>query len=375
MKIAIEAISAGEGLGSSAGGMIVYYRGLIGALCGRDDVDRVVTLTQPWSDGLEVPRHPKLVVVPCRGLPRVRAGRVVYEQIAMPVAVARQDAEVLLSSCNTKPLLRRAPTVVVLQSVQHLHFPESFGRARRAYLDHVVPLSLRHADSVIAVSEWERQEAIRAYGVDPDRIFTVHHGVSDIVRAAHVEVAPAVRPYVFMASTLYGFKNHRRLVLAFARVVREERVPHDLVLAGGDADVRREDLARLAVEEGVGDRVRLLGPVPHDCIPGLLSRADVVAYPSLCETFGHPILEALTLGCCVVTSSVTSMPEVAGDAAILVDPYEVDALADGLRTALLDEGRRAQLRLAGPARAASFTWERCAERTFSVLQFAVNRRG
>ena len=159
--------------------------------------------------------------------------------------------------------------------MQHLLFPESFGRFRREYLNRIVPLSLRKADAVIAVSEWERGVAIQEFGLDPARIFAVHHGVSDLVRGAATTPpphapGPTSRPYVFMVSTLYGFKNHRRLVQAFAQVVREQQVPHELVLAGGDADVTAKELAELARNEGVSDRLRLLGPVPHDRIPGFV---------------------------------------------------------------------------------------------------------
>jgi glycosyltransferase involved in cell wall biosynthesis len=375
--IGVDAISAGEGLGRSIGAMSVYFEGLLGALCERPEVGRIVSFVQPWSDGLGMPRHPKLELVRCSALPRRRVGRIAYEQTLFPLRVSRRPVDVLFSTCNTRPLLVRRPSVVVLQSIQYVLFPAYFGRVRRAYLNTAVPASLRTADAVIAVSEWEREEAICRFGLDPQRVFAVHHGVSNSVRGrteAAVPEAPAERPYVVMVSTLYGFKNQRRLIEAFAKVVRSDGVDHELRIAGGDADVTRDDLRRLADELGVSDRVKLIGPVPHDDVPSLVANADVVAYPSLCETFGLPILEALALGRCLVTSNVTSMPEVAGDAAVLVDPYDVDSIAEGLRSAMLDERRRSFLREAGPRRAAQFTWERCAGQTLSVLRFAVERR-
>jgi glycosyltransferase involved in cell wall biosynthesis len=143
------------------------------------------------------------------------------------------------------------------------------------------------------------------------------------------------------------------------------------VIAGGPADVSVDDLAAVARREGVADHVRLLGPVPHDRVPALIADADVVAYPSLFETFGFPVLEALSHGAVLVTSTATSMPEVAGDAAILVDPTNTAELATGLARAILDEPLRERLRARGPRRAAEFTWERCAEGTLAALQFAV----
>src|SRR3954453_16996719 len=160
VRIGVDAISAGAGIGRSIGGMSVYFEGLLGALCERPEVDAIVSFVQPWSNGLGMPRHPKLGLVACTALPRQRVGRIVYEQTVLPLRVGRQPVDVLFSTCNTRPLLVRRPSVVVLQSIQHLFFPESFGRVRRSYLNMSVPVSLRTADAVIAVSEWERGEAI-----------------------------------------------------------------------------------------------------------------------------------------------------------------------------------------------------------------------
>lgn len=372
MRVAVDAISAGAGLGPSIGGMVVYFEGLLGALCAQPEIEQVQSFVQPWNSELGMPSHPKIELVRCSGLPRNRVGRVAYEQTVFARLVERSDADVLFSTCNTRPLLVRKPNVVALQSLQHIFFPRAFGTVRRAYLNAVVPRSLRTATCVIAVSEWERAEALRLFDLDPSRVFTVHHGVSNTVlrrRGDHSEREGP--PTIVMVSTLYAFKNHERLIRAFARVVREHRVPHELVIAGGSADITVEQLSAVAASEAVADRVHLLGPVPHDEVPDLLAAADVVAYPSLFETFGLPVIEALSYGAVVITSNVTSMPEVAGDAAILVDPYDVDDLAAGLASAILDEPLRDRLRRAGPDRAAVFTWERCAEGTLAALQFAV----
>jgi alpha-1,3-rhamnosyl/mannosyltransferase len=379
MRIAFDTVSVGGGLGASSGGMIVYYSGLLRGLTQRSDVDRVVVLTQPWLGRVGIPDAPKLAVAPSRGLPRHRIGRVLYEQTALPLAVARHRPDVLFSACNTTPLMWRGPSVVALHSIQYLLFPEDFAPLRRRYLAQVIPRSLRHADEVITVSEWERQQVLDRFDLDPARTTTVYPGLSDVVVAAlretPAEPPQRERPYVFMASKLYGFKNHTRLIQAFAQVVHRDGAPHELVLAGGDADVTVAQLAGVAAAERVSDRVKLLGPVDHDRVPELLRGADVAAYTSLCETFGQPILEALAYGRCLVTSTTASMPEIAGDAAILVDPWDVDSIADGLRTALLDERRRAELERAGPAHAATFTWERCAEQSLGVMRMAVERRG
>src|SRR3954453_17965571 len=163
--IGVDAISAGDGLGRSIGAMSVYFDGVLGALCERPEVRAIVSFVQPWSDGVGMPRHPKLELVPCSALPRRRVGRIAYEQTLFPLRVSRHPVDVLFSTCNTRPLLVRRPSVVVLQSIQHLCFPAVFGRVRRRYLNVAIPTSLRTADAVVAVSEWERGEAIDRFGV------------------------------------------------------------------------------------------------------------------------------------------------------------------------------------------------------------------
>jgi glycosyltransferase involved in cell wall biosynthesis len=286
---------------------------------------------------------------------------------------------VLLSTCNVKPFLWRGPSVVVLQSLQYLHFPEQFGRARGAYLKHGVKASLHAADAVIAVTDWERSEAIRLFGLDPDRVFTVYHGLSGAVARASFDGLPRPssvvgdEPYVIMVSSLYRFKNHERLIQAFAGLVRERPVPHRLVLVGGDADVTRSELATLAERLGIGDRVLLPGPVPHDDVPALIRHADAVAYVSLYETFGHPVIEALAAGRPLVTTDRGATAEVAGGAARLVDATSVESIAAGLGDVLLDDTLRAALAAAGPRRASTFTWASCARGTATALEFALSR--
>ncbi|MEA2298630.1 MAG: hypothetical protein QOF77_1566 [Solirubrobacteraceae bacterium] len=372
-------ISGGAGFGPTAGGLISYYDGLLGAFGREPTVTGVKAFVSPHNGSLAVPDHPKIATVACRGLPSIRSGRVLYEQTALALLSRREGIDVLLSTCNTKPFLRRAPTVIVLQSLQHFLLPRGQIRGlRAAYIEQVVPRALRDADVVIAVSETERVDAIRLFGLDPERVLTVHHGMSNWAREIMDETEPGPafappggRPYVLIVSRLYALKNHARLIEAFAQLVGKGEIEHELLIAGGDADIKRRDLERLAAGLGVGDRVRCLGPVPQAEIPALFRGADAIAYPSLYETFGHPVLEAFAFGKPLLTSAHGATPEVAGGAAVLSDPTSVEAIADGLRTILLDDAVRARLARAGPRRARDFTWQRCAAGTLRALRLAV----
>ena len=380
LRIGVEAISAGASLNPAAGGMAIYYDGLLRALAQSDAVETLVALVPPWNEGFGIPRGPKIRWVTCRGLPRNRVGRVLYEQLVLPFRAALQRPDVLLSTCNVKPLLWRGPSVVVLHHIQYLFYPDLYTRLRRAYLQTFIKESLRRADAVIAVSDWEREQILALFDVKPNRVFTVHHGISNLVRRPpNLEGGEAgtqsSRPYIVFVSILYRHKNHARLIEAFAEVVHEQRIPHDLVMAGGDANVTVSELREVARRCGVADRVRFLGPVHHEKVPRLIDGADVVAYPSLMETFGHPILEALALGRCVLTSNCGAMAEVAGGAARLVDPTDVADMANGLADLLLDHDLRERLMRDGPRRAAEFTWERCGEGTLRALRYAIAENG
>lgn len=373
-------ISAGSGFHPTAGGMIRYYEGLLRALVDLPTVSSIVAFVPPWNDGLIVPDDPTVELVRCTGLPRNRAGRVLYEQTVLPAWAHHRRVDVLLSTCNIRPLMHRGPSVVVLQSMQSFFLPDRIGRLRRLYLKSMVPRSLASADMVISVTDAERQDAIELFDLDPERTVTVHHGASTWATIASRETdmngplpSGVTKPYVLTVSRLYGLKNHRRLIEAFARVAHTTSIEHDLVIVGGDADVRAADLERAATRENIADRVRVLGATPQEHLPCLLANADAIAYVSLYETFGLPVLEACAFGRPLVTSNIGGTAEVAGDAARLVDPWSVESISRGLTDVLLDESLRQRLVVAGPRRASEFTWTKCARETVDALQLAIAR--
>lgn len=360
--------------------MIRYYEGLLQGLCALPNVDGIVTFVAPWNKDLAVPQHPKIKVAPCLGLVRQRSGRVIYEQTALPLMARRERVSVLLSTCNVRPFLWYGPSVVVLQSMQSFFLADRIGALRREYLVRAVPRSLTTADGVIAVTETQRADAIRLFDLDPDRIVAVHHGAptwaTEAARTVNRRRSHLVddgTPYVLTVSRLYGLKNHHRLIEAFAKVVADPLIEHSLVIAGGEADVRQADLEELAIARGISHRVRFLGAVPQEELPALVAGADAIAYASLYETFGLPVLEAFAFGRPLVTSNIGGTAEVAGDAAQLVDPRSIDSIAQGLSTILTDHGLRRRLSVAGTKRVGQFTWARCAEGTVKALELAIER--
>jgi alpha-1,3-rhamnosyl/mannosyltransferase len=374
-------ISAGRGFALAAGGMPTYYEGLGKGLVELDELESLIAFVPPATDALKLPDSPKVEPVVCRGVRGGRPGRVAYEHLRLPQLARRRAAQVLLSTSSVKPIRWRGPSVVVLQWMQPL-LENRIPLARRAYLAVAVPHSLRKADRVIAVSDAARHDACDLFGLNSDRVVTVHHGASPWATEAAArfskEGTPPVpppldssRPYVLMVSSLYRHKNHRRLIEAFALASRESDFPHDLVLAGVERDVTIAELAQVARQAGIADRVRLLGAYPQDHLPALIANAEAMAYPSLYETFGHPVLEAFAFGRPLLTANVGGASEVAAEAALKVDPTSIEAISSALKELLGDQSLRDSLVAAGRKRLRDFSWERCARGTANVLRDAI----
>ncbi len=270
--------------------------------------------------------------------------------------------------------------VLTVHDLAFRHRPETAPLATRRWLERL-DRALRQAAEVVTVSEATRRDLLELYPVDPERVTVIHHGIDpDRFRPAGEEDVERIRrrygidgPYVLFLGGLEPRKNLPALVGAWARL--PEDVRPCLVLAGTSVAWNPEGRAELerslaTLPASVRGRVAMTGYVEHRDKVALLTGARALVFPSLYEGFGLPILEAMAVGTPVVTSDVSSMPEVAGDAAVLVDPRSEEAVADGLRRVLADEGLSARLREAGRARVRHFDWDRAARAHAAVLHRA-----
>lgn len=307
--------------------------------------------------------------------PRSRAGRLLWEQTRLPWLLRRMGVDVLHSPHHHTPLLlpgvRR---VVTFHDVTFLLLPERYPIARRVFMRGVTRGAARVADAIVTPSEAVRRDVIRELGLAPERIVAIPEAAGAHFHSVDAETAERVRQtyrlpdtYVLSVGSLEPGKNRSRLIRAFDRV-REEGV--ELVIVGQPA-WRYEDDGSLVEQLGLAGVVRFLGYVPDDDLPGLYAGATLLAFPSLYEGFGLPVLEAMASGTPVVTSNGSAMAEVAGDAALLVDPLDTDALAAAMSRLLSDEALREELRARGAKRAGRYSWERTAMETLAVYERVV----
>ena len=275
------------------------------------------------------------------------------------------------------PPLRRARGILTVHDLAFLMRPECADAHLRAYLEEVVPRSVRRADYIIADSENTRNDLVVLLNVPPSAISVVPGGVEErfapvtdpaLLAEARRRLGVGEAPFVLAVGVLEPRKNLNRLMDAFA-ILKSRQRPSDLklVLAGGQGWLVDGILAHHA-HSRVRDDILLPGFVPDHLLPAIYSAASVFAFPSLYEGFGLPILEAMACGTPVVASRASCLPEVAEGASVLIDPDDAEELADALEQTLADDALRADLAMRGRARAAQYTWRRAAEQLLGVYE-------
>lgn len=268
-----------------------------------------------------------------------------------------------------------APAVVSCHDLSFIRYPEHHPRERVRHLDRYLQKSLERAERIVTDSTFVRREVIDQFGLSPTKVEAVPLGVDAAFRPLGAE---ACRPhldrhglsydgYLLAVATVEPRKNLHRLIEAYGRLPKALRNRAPLVIAGARGwstdilEARMSDLQRAG-------ELKRLGYVPEEDLPALYAGCTGFVYPSLYEGFGLPPLEAMASGVPVLTSNASSIPEVVGEAGLLADPEDVEAMTEMLRRAVEDEALRRDLRSKGPERAALFTWDRCVERTIEVYR-------
>jgi glycosyltransferase involved in cell wall biosynthesis len=297
-----------------------------------------------------------------------------WTHVRLSWEMIRQPPDLLFVPSHVLPLAHPARSVVTVHDLGFLYHPEAHTLSQNVYLRWSTRHNARSATRALADSEATRRDLIRHYGVPSEKIVVVYPGRDpDLSPVTDPDLLAATRSryglsetYLLYVGTLHPRKNLVRLVRAFGASVASEHPSLQLVLAGKEGWLTDEIQAAVR-RLGLEDRVLLTGYVPEDDLPAMLSGALAFVFPSLFEGFGLPVLEAMACGTPVLCSEVSSLPEVAGEAALLVDPLDTDALAEALARIVADADLRHELVTRGFQQVQQFSWQRCARETLEVL--------
>ncbi len=372
MRIGIDFTSAAR----ERAGIGRYARELIRALARLDRANAYVLfvpqdahpdlLAYDWPDNFTIRRAP----IPERLLVALwhRA------HIPLPVEAFTGGVDIFYSPDFLLPPTRARRTVVTVHDLSYVRVPECFPVVLKSYLNRSVPRAVKRADLILADAASTGRDLQDVYGVPPEKIKVLYSGVDPRfcpqVPATDQERVRAkyklTRPYFLSVSTVQPRKNYARLVEAFAKIQLSDS-RFQLVIAGGNGWMY-DEVYRTIERLNLGDDVRMLGFTPDDDLPALYAMAMLFVYPSLYEGFGLPVAEAMACGIPVLSSNASSLPEVAGDAALYFDPLDVEGMADAIRRALGDVPLRNELRAGGLQQVRQFSWDRSARELLDCLQ-------
>ena len=302
-----------------------------------------------------------------------------WDQLAVPGAVKRHRVDVLFNPKYSIPVRAGCPAVWVCHGLDWYVMPWASRFVDRLSHRFLVPRYAASAAAIVAVSEVTRQHVMHYLHVPPDRVVTVYSGVDDVFRQPpeRARLDEVRRKYalperfLLYAGAIYPPKNFTRLIRAYAQVGPGRGIP--LVVAGGENRFLSERELQEPEALGISGWVHRPGWIEQEELAAVYALADALLLPSLFESCGLPVLEAMAAGCPVVTADRYGTKELAENAAVLVDPESVDAIADGIRRVLDDTALRARLVSAGRERSGQFQWTRCAAETVGVLERAAAR--
>ncbi len=364
MRIAIDARKLRDyGIGT-------YVRNLLKQLAKQDQATEYVVLCR--KDDFPT-------VLECganfRAVADATPGYSIREQLQVPLSVRRERASLFHAPHYVLPPLTPCRTVVTIHDCIHLRFPQYLpSRFGYAYARAAMWTATHRAARVITVSEASKRDILQYFHIPESRIDVIYNAIDDrFWQPPDAENMERVRqryqlnaPFILYAGNIKPHKNLERLIEAF-HLLRQEPAMRDVqLLIIGDEISKYATLRRAVHRHKLHKHVRFFGFVPHDTLAALYRLADVFVFPSLYEGFGLPPLEAMASGTPVVTSDVSSLPEIVGDAALLIDPHQPEAIADAMRRLLTDHELRAELGARGLVRAREFSWERSVRRVREI---------
>lgn len=356
-------------------GMDMVALELIRALQRMETPHEFVVFVQPDEDSSCLTSSDKVEIVELRKSPYP-----IWEQWHLPHAVKQHRIDLLHCTSNTAPLRLNIPLVLTLHDIIYLekiHFDQgtTYQKFGNIYRKWNVPRIAGKAAKILTVSDFERKRIIEHFGFPADRVVTVYNGAGnhfqkvtreDLLKDARVKYNLPDHFLFFLGNT-DPKKNVIGVLRALSLLRKAGKLPCPLLML----DINRDYLNNLADE--IGDRdllnhIHFSGYVPNTELPAIYSQAELFLYPSLRESFGIPIVEAMKCGVPVITSNTSSMPEIVGDAGVLCDPFQPETLANAILELYQDESLKRSMSNKGVARAAQFSWEENARQTLQIYE-------
>lgn len=286
-------------------------------------------------------------------------------EIQLSMRFLFSNPDVLFMPANFLPFICPKKSIVTIHGLEFEYYPDAYSPQKLNYLKKSTARAVKHATTLIAISESTKKDLIKFYNADPRKIIVIHHGVNSQI-AYHNKYAPIDEQYILFVGRLEKKKNVANIVRAFGVFKEKHKTPHKLVLVGrpgfGFPEIER------AIEENMY-KIDIIqtGYISHEQKESFFKHAEMFVFPSFYEGFGMPILEAQLRQVPLVTSNIASMAEIAGDGALLIDPHSVENIAEAMHAIASDKDKRAQLIEKGLANVQKYSWFKCAQKTLEVI--------
>jgi len=373
---------------SKSGGAYVYLANFLPALAEVDKKNEYFIFVNPISkDFFHVNQtnfHYILVNAPVDFQPY----RVLIENIFIPLLIKKYKIDVFHSPADALPLWIPCKSIMMLRNLIYFHFHELYpikdeSILRKLYIfsqlwyyRFATKYSVKRADKVVAVSQNTKKELVSSVGVEKSKVSVVYHGISDVFKKPYkpetvkeLKAKLGIDRYILYVAALSPYKNHDKIIRAFHILKEEHHIPHKFVAVGSiPSHSHASYLRQLVADLNIESEVLFIDYLPHEQLVFLYRGADAFVFPSSCESFGIPVLEAMACGVPVVASNRSSVPEIVGDAGLIVDPDDANQFANAIESVLFDNELRTSLINKGFARAKQFSWERTAREMCKIYE-------
>ena len=373
MKIAINTLSIIPG---KVGGTEIFLVNLIENLVRTDNKNEFLFIVSRNNKGAFANNPKKVEHIEFNFDNNSRARRVFVEQFIFSKELKKRKIDLLVAPGNTGLLYCPCKTLLIVHDLIYFIYPKYFSLIKRIYLHNLVKYSCKKASRIITMSQNTKNDIIKYTGVSEDKIDVIYEGV-DFEKFSRLQKDEAsefiqkqygIQNYIYSPTSLYPHKNNDLLVKAFAQIKNKKGIGHKLIITGIASHQKKAWLQNLISKEKMENEIFYLGIVPDRHIPYLYSGADLTVYLSSYEGFGLPILEAMAAGCPVLSSNKASLPEVVGDAGVLVNPFSMEEAANNMYKLLTNEKLKKTYIERGLIRAKKFSWERVAKRLINIYE-------